>query len=267
MNNFMSESIFEHKFWLQILGDHSRFIHTSLSPKEKEFILESGNFIMIFDDLLRKANRATTNDEVERLNIEAMKAAEALRAFKLKILNKMLTNKVEISLPPTFLNHMLNELEEYLIILIHLIRGQGILFNSLHYHILWLLDGSGHAASIVSNLDMIEKPLIRKSMNYEKAFNDLYNKSIELKGYKRTGLKRFNALDQLDQDADNEMTSFKKFLEELKVLVEDNRVLGTIKPLVLDHMIREECYYLTKLSKVANVEDPKCDPTKERVED
>lgn len=28
-----SDIMFEHRFWLQILGDHARFIHQSLAPK------------------------------------------------------------------------------------------------------------------------------------------------------------------------------------------------------------------------------------------
>jgi hypothetical protein len=32
------EALFEHRFWLQILGDHARFILNALSPKEKKIL-------------------------------------------------------------------------------------------------------------------------------------------------------------------------------------------------------------------------------------
>ncbi len=48
---------FEHRFWLQILGDHSRFIHDALAPVEKENIKIASQFIQIFDMLLRKQIR------------------------------------------------------------------------------------------------------------------------------------------------------------------------------------------------------------------
>lgn len=39
MNNPSSQAIwFEHQFWLQILGDHGRFIFSNLSPEEKDEI-------------------------------------------------------------------------------------------------------------------------------------------------------------------------------------------------------------------------------------
>jgi len=36
--------LFEHRFWLQILGDHARFIFNSLSPVEKATIKEAHRF-------------------------------------------------------------------------------------------------------------------------------------------------------------------------------------------------------------------------------
>ena len=35
---FLNKEYFKHCFWLQILGDHSRFIHDALAPVEKTAI-------------------------------------------------------------------------------------------------------------------------------------------------------------------------------------------------------------------------------------
>lgn len=59
---------------------------------------------------------------------------------------------------------------------------------------------------------------------------------------------------------------FRRFLHELLQLRLDRRLLGIIPPLMLDHMEREECYYLLKLSQAAGTQDPGCDPTHPRVE-
>ena len=59
MNDVLEKKArFEHRFWLQILGDHSRFIHESLAPVEIEYIKIASEFIQIFDILLGKANSA-----------------------------------------------------------------------------------------------------------------------------------------------------------------------------------------------------------------
>ena len=51
-NKIKEITLFEHAFWLQILGDHSRFILNALSPKETDFIDKANEFINLFDYLL-----------------------------------------------------------------------------------------------------------------------------------------------------------------------------------------------------------------------
>ena len=263
--DYRDELLFEHRFWLQILGDHSRFILNALSPEEKDKIQMANHFIHLFDSLLEKARKELTIEELNSLNTSAYNSANNLRTFKLQILSQQLAGKIKINLPPTFINHMVNELDEYLLILSCMMNDHINLCHPIHYHLLWLLDGSGHASSIERSLDMSEKDLMKVSKNYAKKFDNLYLKSNEFKGYMRTGLNDFPALHKLNQDTNLEMNSFKKFLKELEKLILDKKVLGTLMPLTTDHMYREECYYLTKLSKVSDIKPPECDPTKPRI--
>ena len=64
-------SIFEHRFWLQILGDHSRFILNALSPEETHFIDDATQFIKLFDYLLEKARRPISLEDLHELNYKA----------------------------------------------------------------------------------------------------------------------------------------------------------------------------------------------------
>jgi cell division protease FtsH len=59
---------------------------------------------------------------------------------------------------------------------------------------------------------------------------------------------------------------FMEFLNALKEARLSKEVLGRITPIIPDHMYREECYYLTKLSQVSSVKKPGCDPGKPRIE-
>lgn len=264
-NTIKEMSLFEHRFWLQILGDHSRFILNALSPTEVSFIEMSNKFISLFDNLLEKSRQPLSEDELTDLNNQAFKAAMEIRKFKLSILSRHITGKISISLPPTFINHMVNELDEYLFILNSLIKGNPPPAGPIHFHLLWLLDGSGHASTIASNLDMTEKELIKKSKEYSKKFDDLYLKALEFNGYLRTGFFDFPALGTLNEDANETMTCFKNFLTELENEIIKKKVLGAISPLTPDHMFREECYYLIKLSMVSDIKEPQCDPAKPRI--
>ncbi|MGV2685712.1 DUF2935 domain-containing protein, partial [Clostridium perfringens] len=47
----MSDPLYEHRFWLQILGDHCRVFFTALSPQEKGDIGTAAALMATFDML------------------------------------------------------------------------------------------------------------------------------------------------------------------------------------------------------------------------
>ena len=102
---FENKARFEHRFWLQILGDHSRFIHDALAPVEKDEIEQASIFIQVFDTLLEQAKSVDSIQLTAKAEAEVIK----LREFKLELLRRHLNGKIKIHLPPTFINHMINE--------------------------------------------------------------------------------------------------------------------------------------------------------------
>ncbi|MED4751948.1 DUF2935 domain-containing protein [Brevibacillus choshinensis] len=264
---FQARILFEHRFWLQILGDHSRFIYESLAPKEQEEIEQAQYFIKSFDTLLEYARHDLSPTEITALNQQASIQTGHLREFKLHLLERHLVGKISISLSPSFLNHMVNELEEYERILDAYVAGNQPAANTpVDLHLLWLSDAVGHAATITSLLDMVEHDSKQKSEKFKKQFEHYYLKAIELAGYLRTNLQNFPALKRFIHQAELEMKLFQTFLHELEEMRMNNELLGVLTPLMADHMSREECYYLMKLSEVSDVKSPDCFPTKPRVE-
>ncbi len=263
---FTNEVVFEHRFWLQILGDHARFIYYSLAPNEVEAIKEAKQFMDKYDELLDKAREQLSQSELEQLNQKAYELTYEFRRFKLELMALTLTAKIKVHLSTSFFNHMINELEEYLLVLIAASEGDNPIFHPIHYHLRWLSDAVGHAAGVAANLDEVEKDMIEESKWYEKEFTDLFMKSVQVEGYLRTGLDNFPSLERLNEQAVNIMVPFKELLEDIMVLRSDSRLLGTLMPLMADHMAREECYYLIKLSQIAKTAKPDCDPAKPRME-
>ena len=258
-------ALFELRFWLQILGDHARFIHQSLSVDEREEVSRAEMFIHSFDGLL--ARTALPMQNILDLTKAAFQKGQEIKFFKLHLLKRHLSGKIKINLPPTFINHMVNEVEEALSVLKFLQAGQiPPRQEALHHHLVWLQDAFGHSASISDNLDLVEKDLKETSNRFTKDFEAFYLKAVELAGYTRTGLQNFPALQRFNNQVELEMILFKKFLEELEEMGLTREMLGTFMPLMADHMAREECYYLTKLSLVSEVKPPNCDPGKPRVE-
>ncbi|WP_372637035.1 DUF2935 domain-containing protein [Cohnella sp.] len=262
----VQSALYEHRFWLQILGDHARFLYNTLSSQESKDVRSAEAFIASFDRLLEQARGAKSDFEAASLNQPAYELTTDFRKFKLDLLARAIMGQVAIGLPPTFLNHMVNELEEYWRILTELVAGRPVpTFNALHHDFLWLPDAAGHAAAIAADLDAVEKRMIKQSRQFEKHFEQLYMKSIEMAGYMRTHLKDFPAFRRLHKEVDMELKLFVAFLNELEEMQLTAEALDRISPLMPDHMMREECYYLTKLAQLGLVPKPDCRADKPRI--
>lgn len=252
MDNFIQTATYEHSFWLHVLRDHSQFILDGLAEKEKEEIQQAKAFKHAFHELLNRLNTGSNIDEITK---DAEEMTTALRNFKLSLLQKQLTSDITIHLSPTFINHMVNELEEYVLILSYLKQNQiPPIFHELHHHLLWVLDAAGHAGIISDTLDVVEKKLKKKSDKFATHFEHFYLKAVELTGYLRTNLNTFPALKKMNRDIKLEIELFQVFLNELEELEISNEVLGTFSALMADHMMREEMYYLNKLAQSSSAE-------------
>ena len=249
--SFQESTMYELHFWLQVLGDHGRFIHDSLAPSEKEKIEIASSFIKRFDKLLEASKTPLDNQGIVELAKKAKTASEKIRAFKLWLIKAHLVGEIKISLPPSFINHMVNEVEEAIRVFSYLEKGQNIpAVHPLHHDLLWLIDAAGHAGAIDADLDRVEKQLKEKGQQFVKEWEDFYLKAVELAGYLRANVDKFPALDKFHDDIGLEMTIFKGFLKELEEMRIKKEALGTFTPLMADHMLREETYYLKKIELV-----------------
>ncbi|WP_100398954.1 DUF2935 domain-containing protein [Bacillus sp. FJAT-44742] len=268
MKNWYEETTFEHQFWLQVLGDHARFIRDTLSPEEEEKVKQAREFVSLFDAMLERSREALLDDELITLSREAFEASQKIRTFKLAIIKEHLVGQITIKLTPTFLNHMVNEVEEYIRILGYLIQGEKAPpAHALHHHLVWLLDAAGHADGITGSLDMVEKKLKRSSQSFTKTFEEFYIKAVEMTGYLRANVTQFPALSRFNHQVELEITLFKAFLNEIEELGLTDEMLSTLSPLMADHMAREECYYLMKLAESSNISAPECNPASPRTEE
>lgn len=264
---YAEAAAFEHRFWLQVLGDHARFIHDSLVASEQQLLDRSTHFRKAFDELLEQARRDNPDQAWQSISNEAMKKAEEIRAFKLTLINKHLKGEVKIHLTPSFLNHMVNEVEEYLRQLKYLSQQKiPPVHHPLHHHVVWLADAYGHSGAINDQMDHIEKRWKERSHEFTKTFENFYIKAVEMAGFLRANIKEFPALSTFNHDVELEMKVFQGFLQELEEMEMNTKVLSTFSALMADHMFREECYYLMKLAQSSGTESPECNPAKPRLE-
>ncbi|MBS3678739.1 DUF2935 domain-containing protein [Ornithinibacillus massiliensis] len=262
MKNYLESASFEHRFWLRVLHDHARFIHDSLYPSEEKDIVQAKEFMDTYEALLEQTEQLS-NHNVIAFTMEAETITKKMREFKLSIIKRHLTGDIGIHLSPTFINHMVNELDEYVLVISYLKEGKPApIFHELHHHLIWLADASGHAGAINDELDGVEKRLKEKSQEFAKHFEQFYLKAVELTGYLRANITTFPALKRFNNDVEVEINLFRTFLHEVEEMELSDTVLSTFSALMADHMYREECYYLNKLAESTNNPPPDCDPTK-----
>ncbi len=258
-------ALFENRFWLQIMGDHARSIFLALAPTESEYIMTAQQFIIQFDELLKRSHQPLGNKELDTLMQEAYQVTLRLREFKLELLGMSLNSDLQSHLSPSIYNDMVNELDEYLQILTALQAYQPILLHPLHYHMLWLSQAAGHAAFQLSGFDYSDFAGQEHAFSYCKEFQQLYLKALTMNGFLRTGLAVFPSLTTFHEQAANTMNEYIEYLDKLSDQKADNKVIGTLTALEADHMVRGGCYYLQKLSQTTDmIRSPDCDPTRPR---
>lgn len=243
----MLSPIEEISFWTGIMRDHGEFILNSLSYNEQEAICYA-NF---YKESFMKLHEQSKMGGVD-LNSILSKSVSLLLSFinfKKVLLKRSLQCELNSSLPPTFFNHMINEALLFYKTLMDIQNNIKVntIEENLNLHKIWLPDAAGHAATIASDLDPIEKALIMEAQEFEKEFNNLALKNDELsKMLIRTCLTD-GALKQLNEDAMRKIKEFICYLNKLSELLTKCKVLGTLKPLIPNHMMREENYYLNRI--------------------
>lgn len=267
MSDYAAASRFEHLFWLRIMRDHSGFLSGALPCSATDFRQQADCFTREFEGLLRQAFDLSDSPDPKWISLACgvQSAVESFGTFKLNLLAMSLRREIVLGLTPTFLNHMVNELEDYLMILHFLSKGQvPVAKNPVPLHLLWLKDGQGHAAYLACGLDYTDNDLIEEARHFEETFQTQHSEAVEYRGFLRTCLDLFPSLQRFNCRAAETMQDFHDYLENLSDLLREKKIKGTLEVPVVNHMMREECYYLHKLylADPQSVSEPKCDPTR-----
>jgi hypothetical protein len=249
----MLSAIEEIRFWTGIMRDHGEFILSSLSYNEQEAIQFARFYKETFSRLHEQSKKLAEVNGIDAVNSilnECINILLSFINFKKVLLRRLLECKLDTSLPPTFYNHMINEAMEFYKTLFNIQCNIPVnpLLENLNLHKIWLPDAAGHAASIACDLDPVEKMLINEAQEFEKSFNHLALKAEELsKMLVRTCLND-GVLKRLNEEVKKKIGEFICYLDKVRKLRIECKVLGVLKPLIPDHMIREENYYLQNIA-------------------
>lgn len=239
------------------MRDHALFQYTGLSPKETEAIAKTQQFYNWFNDLYN-SNKDLPEEQnpetIPNLIAENKTAVVQFTQFKKSLLEKLMSCQIELAIEPSFLNHQINEAMEYyrfLCIADESLRVNKVLEN-IRLHKVWLPDASGHAKFIASQLDGVEGIYIDEAMDFVYRFDGLFKKAYEMYLMYERSAQRNGELAHFNHEVELLIKNFIVFLENIEKLKEDCKIFssGTFNPLVPNHMIREEKYYLYRIKEI-----------------
>ncbi len=253
--------IFENRFWLRIMLDHLYIILNALNYRETEERGRAETLIKSYNAMLEKVWNTVTAEELRQLNENAFKATEQIRLYKLHLLTRQLRGDISIAISSDLISRLASEAECYLDILYLFLHDKKYVIQPVPLHMLWLYDAAGHAVDVANGFNFSNTELKSKTLSYQTEFMFLYIRAAEMKGFIRTGIEDFPAFDQFNLDVSAKLTEFTEFFVDLNFKIIKGNVPTTVTSVMLDHMYREECYYLTQLAKISKIRAPVCDPT------
>jgi hypothetical protein len=122
--------------------------------------------------------------------------------------------------------------------------------DELASHIkIWLADGSGHAAGLMSFLDPAETLITAEVQMFKEKFDKLLIKASELEMMLNRVDLCDGALMLLAEETIEWLDNFTVFLGKFKELRAQCKVLGqgTLSPIIPDHFMREHMYFVSKI--------------------
>jgi hypothetical protein len=241
-------------FWSEIMENHAEFMLGALSSREAEVISRAQYFKNAWAGVHREISQVLPPGPCSVPPVYVDYLLKILHDFidlKRIILKQLLACSIEISLPPSFLGHMMNEAHEFERILSPSETcRENPAHAIMHLHEVWLTDASGHAATIAGDLDPSEALYVHQAVAFQNTFMELRDKALELAAALERTCLYDGAVQELTAQVEGVMNDFMCFLEKMRLLRQECKVLGTFKPLIPDHMLREETYYLNKVRGV-----------------
>lgn len=229
-------------FWTDILSDHAKFQINALSSKEEKYIAEAKNF----KELFKKYNELITSGQNIDMRVLENDTAKFI-AFKKKIIYELLNHNIAINFSPSFVNHMVNEANEFLDMLHSGTCAEKTEEPPLYIKI-WLADASGHASTLSSFMDLAEVPLIHQAELFKELFDKLGKKASEIDMIqKNLGIGVDIRL--LTSETVEILQEFIDFSRKIGELLDNKKIMaiGTLSSDITSHFIKEHKYFIDKL--------------------
>lgn len=239
----------EIRFWLVIMREHAVFIKNGLPCSCTELQDEAQTFCEEFAVLLDRSEHVQSDKKFNSFIEDAYCTVRDFYKFKRRLLEMILTCKIQGHNFPLFIDHMSREAEYVLLLLDQVKKGKIPLTaaSKAQETLFWLRIMADHTKFILHLIDPSERTLLETADNFVREFDDLYLQGND-----------FSSMLHLKK----EVASFQRFLKDVRVAVARLRnfkkavydmiiecqMLSLIPAELADHVYREAEHFLMILS-------------------
>ncbi|TCP59129.1 DUF2935 family protein [Tumebacillus sp. BK434] len=247
----------EHRFWLEILEDHTYFLVDFLSASETQWVEVALSYQTAYRTLCERVEaldpRLRENaPEMITLAVDAQRVTSAYYQFEGHLQNLRLLNRVNLNRTPSYFNGTLDEAEEYLRLLSAYVQGRQPSQLPLPALLqLWIIDQIGHAELLKDTFDPVELLSETKTTDYQRVLQALWIKHQQMTKYLRFTPPGFPAQQQFVREVAAAVIEFYKYVEQIAERYRNSTVLTDTTLRFLEHHFPESCYFLRKLSAFA----------------
>ncbi|WP_445486853.1 DUF2935 domain-containing protein [Niallia sp. 03133] len=242
-NPIVARSLDEIEFWSRIMKEHALFLSLGFTYEQKQLIIESKQFISLFERIEEKLTKFTVNSElrqVQAFNTEVYQAAASIWSFKRKVLDLTLRCEIRTNNFPLLVDHISREAAYFANRLKELNEGKLAPTPDavIEENVFFLKIMADHAKFIGHLLDPSERKLVDQAKEFSHDFDQLLFQAIDLDSMRPQSETKPILSQFLDQNKVS-VVSLRDFKKTARELIEACRIKSNIHPLLADHTFRE----------------------------
>ena len=247
-------------FWLRIMKEHAFFLELGIPATKESMVERAGEFVLIFDELLTRAQRLQNHQQAQALIQDAKAATAALLNFKREILNLIIQCQMPSSLYALLVDHIAREAARLLMLLEEWEHDypQDLLQKTLSEEEFWSRIMTDHAKFIEHLLDPSQRTLIADAQRWSLSFDNLYRQAEDYHSMLQANPESFLAVNSFTDELIENAQGIATFKRAGRDALLSCKALATTIPLLMDHVMREAEHFhgeLTVLRQRLEVEN------------
>ena len=245
--DFISDSIENNLFWLQIMMEHAIFMRLGFACINIDLINEAQQFEQAYADLLNQARtvaRSPNEQKVRNLNQASIDLTKSFACFKTMVLDRIITcgpAKIGGYNFPLLIDHVRREAVAFVgrLTALQTGRSEPLALTIVRAQTFWHRIMADHSKFISHLLDPSERQFVDQANAFSEIFDKKRFQALDLKSMFEPNFPVYPILRRFTRDSLQAAISIRDFKAAATQLIAECELLSVIPELLADHVRRE----------------------------